>query len=82
MKKLIATLTIPLFLLLTLPNIGYSQCTMCKTSAENSVRGEQKTGLGLNDGIALLVSIPYAAVGLLGFIRYRSYKNKSAQRNI
>lgn len=53
-----------------------AQCTMCKTTAENSVKGENTAGKGLNDGIVFLMIIPYLSAGVIGLIWYRSYKAK------
>lgn len=55
---------------------------MCKAAVESSLKdGSSKAGLGLNDGILYLLSMPYLALGILGFVWYRAYKKNKAGYN-
>ncbi|MFM9944240.1 MAG: hypothetical protein ACKVQB_03325 [Bacteroidia bacterium] len=56
-----------------------AQCPMCKTSIESAMKDKNNTkGLGLNNGILYLLSMPYLAVGIVGFIWYRKSKKKQS----
>jgi hypothetical protein len=57
---------------LAAPVMSMGQCAMCKLNAEHSAESKgRKQGLGLNDGILLLLSMPYAIVGVVGFMWYK-----------
>jgi hypothetical protein len=64
---------------------AYSQCAMCRATVESNVgtgsngESENKTGAGLNTGILYLMFIPYALVGTIGFLWYRSNRLKKAR---
>ncbi len=52
-----------------------AQCAMCRASLEsegNKVRVE-----AVNDGIVLLMAVPYIIVGLIGYAIYRMYIKKN-----
>lgn len=55
-----------------------AQCAMCRASLESE--GNKTKVEAVNDGIVLLMAVPYIIAGLLGFAIYRMYikKNKSA----
>lgn len=68
MKKLIV-----MILALVLPVVGWSQCAMCRTQLENNVSsGDIGIAAGLNTGILYLLSLPYLAVLVLGYVWYRN----------
>ena len=51
-----------------LPEAADAQCAVCKSNVESSLNnGEKATGLGLNDGILLLMAMPYVLIGALFF---------------
>ena len=52
---------------------SYSQCAMCRQTAESSQTDDNKTGRGLNKGILYLLAIPYI-IGGIGVIAW--YKNR------
>jgi hypothetical protein len=58
-----------------LPEDAYSQCPMCKLSAESNLRDGGSQGKGLNAGILYMFALPYLLVGTLGFLWYRNRKN-------
>ena len=58
-----------------LPEAADAQCAVCKSNVESSLNnGEKATGLGLNDGILLLMAMPYVLMGALFFFWYRARK--------
>ncbi len=67
---------------LMLSNISVSyihaQCAMCTLSADESTRGGNTQGKGLNKGILFLLGMPYIAVGAIGYLWYKKYRRKSA----
>lgn len=82
------SLAIKTFLLLALIISGagvgvttvQAQCAMCSLTADASVKNGNKQGETLNKGIYVLLSAPYLAVGLVGFIWYKRYrKNKNSE---
>ena len=73
-----------IFFLLTLLIIGFStdfalaQCAMCKATIEANSANSNKYGVGLNTGILYLMSVPYIAASVLGFLWYKNAKAKKA----
>lgn len=72
MKK---TIFIFLFAFLSLTNIVYSQCPMCKASAEASLKEGSKVATGINKGILYMLAAPYLLVGVIGFLWYKNQKS-------
>lgn len=68
------------FVLLTFTMAGIpfqnaqAQCAMCSLTAESSVKNGNTQGNKLNKGILVLLSAPYLAVGLVGFLWYRKFR--------
>ncbi|MCF6133264.1 hypothetical protein [Flavobacterium wongokense] len=60
------------FLLLGISS--YAQCAMCRASLESE--GNKTKVEAVNDGIVLLMAVPYVIVGLIGFAIYRMYFKK------
>ncbi|MBX2963631.1 MAG: hypothetical protein KF687_14055 [Cyclobacteriaceae bacterium] len=57
-----------------------SQCAMCRTQLENNVsNGDVGIAAGINTGILYLLSLPYLAILLLGYIWYRNSKRDVAK---
>ena len=55
------------------PVITWAQCAMCRTQLENNVSsGNIGIAAGLNTGILYLLSLPYLAVLVLGYVWYRN----------
>jgi hypothetical protein len=71
MKKFISLL---LFLLMFLSGSGLlAQCAMCRTQLENNISsGDIGIAAGLNTGILYLLSLPYLAILVLGYVWYRN----------
>ena len=57
-----------------LPIASFSQCAMCRASLESE--GNKARVEAVNDGIVLLMAVPYIIVGLIGFAIYRMYFKK------
>lgn len=53
---------------------GNAQCAMCRASLETE--GDSKKGEALNDGIVYLMAFPYILVGGVGYVIYRTRKQK------
>ena len=51
-----------------------AQCAMCRASLESE--GNKAKVEAVNDGIVLLMAVPYIIVGLIGFAIYRMYFKK------
>ncbi|MCU0396549.1 MAG: hypothetical protein MUC73_00465 [Cyclobacteriaceae bacterium] len=78
MKKFIS---LQLFLLMFLSGPGLlAQCAMCRTQLENNISsGDIGIAAGLNTGILYLLSLPYLAILVLGYVWYRNSRaNASA----
>ncbi|NGM62919.1 hypothetical protein G5B30_13490 [Sphingobacterium sp. SGG-5] len=63
------------------PKVSYAQCAMCSLNAENSIKGENTQGRGLNNGILFLLSMPFligAGVGILWYTKFRHKEAKSS----
>lgn len=55
-----------------------AQCAMCRASLESE--GNKTRVEAVNDGIILLMAVPYIIVGLIGFAVYRMYFKKSKDK--
>tara|TARA_B110000444_G_C18639155_1_gene500630 strand:- start:291 stop:530 length:240 start_codon:yes stop_codon:yes gene_type:complete len=58
-----------------------SQCAMCKAVVEANLQSGDDIGMGLNNGILYLMSMPYICV-LLFCIFYYLQKKKSTQNEV
>ncbi len=59
-----------LLLLTTLLAIGWGQCAMCRKNAEQANPGLAQ---GLRVGIFVLLTAPYVAAGVVGWLWYRRH---------
>ena len=67
-------------LLLMAGGITNAQCAMCRATLENNVsNGNIGIAAGINIGILYLFVAPYLAVGVLGYLWYRT--SKTNERN-
>ncbi len=67
-------------LLLIAGGIANAQCAMCRATLENNVsNGNIGIAAGINIGILYLFVAPYLAVGVLGYLWYRT--SKTNERN-
>lgn len=52
-----------------------AQCSMCQAVVEsNQHDGERTFGLGLNNAILYLMTVPYIALGVVGYLMYKKQK--------
>ena len=65
------------FALCLMPYASFSQCAMCRASLESE--GNKARVEAVNDGIVLLMAVPYIIVGLIAFAIYRMYSKKKAK---
>lgn len=55
-----------------------AQCAMCRSTLENNYsNGDPGIAAGINTGILYLLSMPYLAVIVLGYLWYKSSKHAS-----
>lgn len=73
MQKKIVTFLL-LLVLSTTTYQSFSQCAMCRRTAETNQTEHTKSGQGLNKGILYLLSIPYILGGIGVFAWYRNRK--------
>jgi hypothetical protein len=72
LHKIASFLLLSLFLSIAVPVTTNAQCAMCKLNAEHAAESKnKKQGLTLNSGILILLSMPYAIVGIVGFMWYK-----------
>lgn len=51
-----------------------AQCAMCRASLESE--GNKVKVEAVNDGIVLLMAVPYVIVAIVGFVIYKMYYKK------
>lgn len=69
-----ALLLLSIFLVTTLQAVA--QCSMCRTTLENNLsNGDPGIAAGINTGILYLLSMPYLAALVIGYLWYRNVKN-------
>lgn len=52
-----------------------AQCSMCQAVVESNMHdGERTFGLGLNNAILYLMTVPYIAFGIVGYMMYKKVK--------
>ena len=51
-----------------------AQCPMCKTAVESNLKSGGTSGAGLNIGILILLIMPYALVGGIGYVWWKNRK--------
>ena len=58
-----------------------AQCAMCRSTLENNYsNGDPGIAAGINTGILYLLSMPYLAVLVIGYLWYKS--SKHAQKEL
>ncbi|NGF54937.1 hypothetical protein G5B35_17980 [Parapusillimonas sp. SGNA-6] len=80
-RFIISTFVMLLLSYMVLPNASKAQCAMCSLNAENSTKGENTQGKGLNSGILFLLSMPFligAGIGVLWYVKFRHKETKSS----
>lgn len=59
---------------------AFSQCAMCRSTLENNIsNGNVGIAAGINTGILYLLSLPYLAVMVLGYLWYRNSKRNATK---
>ena len=67
-----------LLLLITSSERMMAQCAMCRSTLENNYsNGDPGIAAGINTGILYLLSMPYLAIIVIGYLWYKSSKNAS-----
>jgi hypothetical protein len=69
-----------LIILLLSSHPAAAQCAMCKATVEANPTNAGKYGAGLNTGILYLMSVPYVAAGILGYLWYRNARIKNERK--
>jgi hypothetical protein len=65
-------------LLVTSPKGILAQCAMCRSTIENNYsNGDPGIAAGINTGILYLLSMPYLAIIIIGYLWYKTSKNAS-----
>lgn len=73
---MIQRLTFILLLLSASTTDSLAQCAMCRSTLENNYsNGDPGIAAGLNTGILYLLSMPYLAIIIIGYLWYKSSKN-------
>lgn len=65
--------------ILAMEGVGWSQCAMCRTALKNSAEG-QAVAEGFRHGIVLLLAVPYAIAGSVGFGLFKAFRKNSRRR--
>ncbi len=68
--RLVTTLTFILFAVIVID----AQCPMCRMSAESNLKAGGTEGKALNSGILYLLSLPYLAISVIGYIWFKNRK--------
>jgi len=64
-------------ILFTNPVKTNAQCSLCNANVQTGLKSNvKKTGLGLNDGIYLLLFMPYVLVGVVGALWYMNKRRQ------
>ncbi|MBX2967135.1 MAG: hypothetical protein KF845_13395 [Cyclobacteriaceae bacterium] len=59
-------------------SVAWAQCAMCRTQLENNVSsGDIGIAAGINTGILYLLSLPYLAIMVLGYVWYKHSRNNA-----
>ncbi len=77
MKKAVALLIVLFGGLIS----AQAQCAMCKTTLENNIsNGNIGIAAGINFGIMYLFFTPYLAIGIIGYLWYRTSKSNEQKQ--
>ena len=78
MNKVLIFFLLILLVSLFQVDLVYAQCAMCRATIEANAANSSKYGVGLNTGILYLMTVPYVAASILGYLWYRNAKLKKA----
>lgn len=59
-----------------------AQCAQCAAQVETNKQNGDSVANGLNNGILYLLTAPYLAVAVVGFIWYKKYRRKNIELNM
>jgi len=77
LKRFLGILALILTLLTAIPDTAVrAQCAMCSLTAENATQHGNNQGKGSNNGILLLLIIPYVMAIGAGVLWYKKYRVK------
>jgi len=79
-KRCIAVIFCALLLVAANVEVANAQCAMCSLNAENSTKGGNTQGRGLNNGIFFLLGAPFIIVSAVGFLWYKKFRNKDENK--
>lgn len=79
MKRTLLLLIFVLTLAVAFHFSSSAQCSLCKSSAESSLKEGDKQAKGLNAGIMYLLVMPYLLVGGIGYYWYANQKKQRQQ---
>ena len=54
----------------------FSQCPMCRMSAESNLKSGGTAAKGLNNGILYIFALPYLLVSVIGYIWWKNNKKR------
>ena len=75
LKKILFSLVLSIGLLYSSGSMA--QCSVCASNVSSAVKSNQtKAGLGINNGIFLLLVMPYTIVGIVGVVYYINSRKK------
>lgn len=73
------SLAIIVFLLVMSVNETLAQCAMCRSTLENNYsNGNPGIASGINTGILYLLSMPYLAIVILGYLWFKHSRKAKA----
>ena len=79
MKRALFILFFSLVFMAVENNFSSAQCSLCKSSAESSLKEGNTQAKGLNMGIMYLLVMPYLLVGGIGYYWYMNQKKYKTQ---
>jgi hypothetical protein len=68
-------------LLFALSEDIFSQCAMCRASIENNANNGVISSSNLNVGILYLLSMPYLAIAIIGYLWYKNTKKRHEKKS-
>ncbi|HYV93619.1 MAG TPA: hypothetical protein VE978_17725 [Chitinophagales bacterium] len=81
MKRIFISLIFVLTLALSFHFSSLAQCSLCKSSAESSLKEGDTQAKGLNMGIMYLLVMPYLLVGGIGYYWYLNNKKQIVEES-
>lgn len=77
MKRFVFKWFAVMLLIMVAVSVSWSQCPMCRMSAESNLQNGGTSGAGLNAGILYMLVAPYLIVGGIAFWWWRNRKSSS-----